>query len=78
MKNLRNGKYFNNTKTKYDIHVIEYQHRGLPHAHIVAQLHIKINNNNEACTWMDANINTTMPSHEDFEYFEAVNDFMMI
>ena len=36
--NLRNGKYFGGRKTAYDIRVIEYQHRGLPHFHLVCKL----------------------------------------
>ena len=36
--NLRNGKNFGNRKTVYDIRVIEYQHRGLPHFHLVCKL----------------------------------------
>jgi hypothetical protein len=36
--NLRNGKYFDGRKPIYGFHVIEYQYRGLPHAHLVARL----------------------------------------
>ena len=36
--NLRSGYYFGNRKIVYDLRVIEYQHRGLPHAHIVFKL----------------------------------------
>jgi hypothetical protein len=36
--NLRNGKYFGGRKTAYDIRVVEYQHRGLPHFHLVCKL----------------------------------------
>ena len=38
---LKNGEYVNNTtgnSTLYIMHVIEYQNRGLPHAHIVCKL----------------------------------------
>jgi len=35
---LRNGYFHNERKTMYDIYVIEYQNRGLPHAHIVYKL----------------------------------------
>jgi hypothetical protein len=35
--NLRNGKYFDGCKLSYHFHVIEYQYRGLPHAHLVAR-----------------------------------------
>jgi hypothetical protein len=36
--NLKIGKYFGSRKFEYIIYVIEYQHRGLPHAHIVVKL----------------------------------------
>jgi hypothetical protein len=35
--NLRNGKYFDGCEITYHFHVIEYQYRGLPHAHLVAR-----------------------------------------
>jgi hypothetical protein len=38
LHNLKKGKYFNNGKVQYIMYVIEYQHRGLPHAHIVVRL----------------------------------------
>ena len=38
MHNLRSGKYFGGKQTAYDIRVIEYQHRGLPHFHLVCKL----------------------------------------
>lgn len=35
LHNLRHGKYFGKQyKLRYIMHVIEYQHRGLPHAHV--------------------------------------------
>ena len=36
--NIRNGKYFCGSKFTYTFHVIEYQYRGLPHAHLVIRL----------------------------------------
>ena len=33
--NIKHGKYFGRRKTTYFLYVIEYQFRGLPHAHIV-------------------------------------------
>ncbi len=36
--NIRNGKYFGSRELPYHFHVIEYQYRGLPHAHLVARL----------------------------------------
>ena len=38
LTNLRNGKYFGGKKTCFIVNVIEYQERGLPHAHIVFRL----------------------------------------
>jgi hypothetical protein len=37
-KNIRNGKYFGGREITYTFHLIEYQFRGLPHAHIVLRL----------------------------------------
>ncbi len=36
--NIKNGKYFEMRKVSYIIHVIEYQYRGMPHAHMVFRL----------------------------------------
>jgi len=36
--NLRRGKYFGGREPEFDIRVIEYQHRGLPHFHMVAKM----------------------------------------
>jgi hypothetical protein len=36
--NIWNGKYFDGHEPTYSFHVIEYQYRGLPHAHLVAWL----------------------------------------
>jgi hypothetical protein len=36
--NIRNGKYFDGCEVIYTFHVIEYQYRGLPHAHLVVRL----------------------------------------
>jgi hypothetical protein len=38
LHNLRHGKYFGGDTTVFIIRVIEYQERGLPHAHIVYRL----------------------------------------
>ncbi len=48
--NIRNEKYFESREVIYIIHVIEYQYRGLPHAHIVFCLDYAhdINTNNQA------------------------------
>jgi hypothetical protein len=38
LSNLRNGHYFPGQEVVYIMNVIEYQHRGMPHAHIVVRL----------------------------------------
>jgi hypothetical protein len=38
LQNLKSGKYFGNRRTVYILRVIEYQHRGMPHVHIVIKL----------------------------------------
>ena len=44
--NIRNGKYFHGSKISYELHVIEYQYRGLPHAHMVIRLEDGIDTDN--------------------------------
>ena len=41
---LKNGRFFGGRRLAYSIRVIEYQERGLPHAHIVFKLKGKIIN----------------------------------
>jgi hypothetical protein len=36
--NIRKGKYFDGRELIYTFHVIEYQYRGLPRAHLVVRL----------------------------------------
>jgi len=65
MHNLRLGKYFGpDHKIIYEIRVIEYQQRGLPHVHIVVQLsnipHYNTERSMLTC-WIDQNINATLP-----------------
>jgi hypothetical protein len=55
LHNLRSGKYFGFRKTAYDIRVIEYQHRGLPHFHLVCKLQDMPDRDNSAdvVAWID-------------------------
>ena len=55
LHNLRNGKYFGCRKTAYDIRVIEYQHRGLPHFHLVCKLEDMPDRDTppDVITWID-------------------------
>ncbi len=53
--NIRNGKYFDDRELNYTFHVIQYQYRGLPHAHLVVRL--------------DNAHDIDDPNHEDLIYF---------
>jgi len=74
LKNIRSGKYFkimNATqlyhKIEFEVRVIEYQRRGLPHAHIVFKFHDDDNmpryeNKPALAAWIDYHINAIYPS----------------
>ena len=78
LANLRQGKYFpiKNSlkqwhKIQYEVRVIEYQRRGLPHAHIVLKfenhIHMPVyENKKELAKWIDYHITA--------EYPKTVND----
>jgi hypothetical protein len=82
--NLRNGKYFN-SKTAYIIHVIEFQHRGLPHVHIIYRLVNGPNHNDEeqCIAFIDKYLTTVMPvidenlSDEDILYVKLIKENML-
>jgi len=84
LHNLRSGKYFNG-KTCYIIRVIEYQFRGLPHAHIVFRLENGPCHSNvqECIAWIDTYICTRMPvlddnaSENDRRHLQLLTDNMM-
>jgi hypothetical protein len=48
--NLRAGYYFPGQKVNYLLHCIEYQERGMPHAHVVFQLIDRFLTESEECT----------------------------
>ena len=80
LTNLRGGKYFGGVKTSYLMYVIEYQNRGLPHAHTVFRLENGPSHlDREACKdWIETHICTTAftpdenSSAEDKRYYEYV------
>ena len=61
--NLKHGHYFDGQKCAYILHVIEYQHRGLPHAHIVYRLEDGPDHSSEAecVAFMDRYITAKKP-----------------
>jgi hypothetical protein len=85
LKNLRSGKYFKNeceVRSSHDIdylmHVIEYQHRGLPHAHIVVRLTNIAGEKPAMVEWIDKYISTTCPNEEENpKLHNAVKSFMI-
>jgi hypothetical protein len=95
LHNIRQGKYFDDEdlhgdsvvrrKVIYELRCIEYQHRGLPHAHIVIQLdNIPDSNDQIACgRWIDQYLTCEYPvvdgnsSPSDIEYYQAVKQNMI-
>ena len=77
--NLKNGKYFGGRKTIYKIYVIEYQHRGLPHAHIVVKLKDVDDNDKDAkLLFIDEHIRARFPPEgEDIEYARLIEEHMI-
>jgi hypothetical protein len=65
LKNIRNGAYFGPSQLAYVMRVIEYQHRGMPHAHIVLKLantpNVRINGEAPTSQWIDDMITARMP-----------------
>ncbi len=63
--NIRNGKYFESREVIYIIHVIEYQYRGLPHAHMVFCLDnahdIGIDNQDNLIDFVSRNLIAELP-----------------
>jgi hypothetical protein len=100
MHNLRNGKYFDDFANSqsgqpvrivhrgviYELHVIEYQHRGLPHAHIVLKLTNTPNfrtDRDGVSLWIESHISACMPvltetsTAEDRAYFHLVTKHLV-
>ena len=80
MFNLRHGHYFGGRTVLFEAMAIEYQHRGLPHAHIVVKLSDtpSKDDTNECRAWATEFIHTRMPSIvDDPEYYELVSKHMI-
>jgi hypothetical protein len=73
--NLNAGKYFNGQVPVYKIHVIEFQERGLPHAHIVFRLSDHPKNEAESLQFIKDFIRTdrVFDSHEFEKYTDEEN-----
>ncbi len=70
--NIRNGKYFKLREVIYIIPVIEYQYRGLPHAHMVFRLDnahdIDADNQDDLIDFVDRNFIAELPRFEGGEF----------
>ncbi len=70
--NIRDQKYFELREVIYIIHVIEYQYRGMPHAHMVFPLDsahdIDANNQEELIDFADRNFIAELPRFEEEEF----------
>ena len=74
--NLNAGKYFNGQVPVYKIHVIEFQERGLPHAHIVFRLSDHPKNEAESLQFIKDYIRTdrVFDTHEYEKYTDEENE----
>jgi hypothetical protein len=78
LKNMREGKYFDDIgedgdievrrEIIYELRVIEYQHRGLPHAHIIYKFgNIPDSEQTDLCLqWIDKNLSCKLPILNEF------------
>ena len=76
MNNLNAGKYFDGEVPVYTIYVIEFQERGLPHAHIVFRLSNHPKNEAESLQFIKDYIRTdrVFDSHEYEKYTDEENE----
>ena len=74
LHNLRHGHYFGGRGRIFEAMAIEYQHRGLPHAHIVFKLsNTPDKSDADACKeWATEYIHTRMPSAVDEPEYHAL------
>ncbi|XP_019190490.1 PREDICTED: uncharacterized protein LOC109184951 [Ipomoea nil] len=74
IKEIKNGKLFGRVKAV--IYTVEFQKRGLPHAHIL--LFLQATNDFTNPTFMDTIISAEIPDkRSDIEYYQAVEEFML-
>ncbi|XP_031116687.1 uncharacterized protein LOC116020348 [Ipomoea triloba] len=74
IKGLRTGELFGTVRAV--IYTIEFQKRGLPHAHIL--LFLANNDRNAGCNFIDKMIAAEIPDKEvDQEYYKCVEEFMV-
>ena len=86
LHNLRNGKYFRREnediskhRLEYEMMCIEYQHRGLPHAHIVVRLSDMPDDDDRdnKVQWIKDHIHSCAPRPHDCDYYtEARRDLV--
>lgn len=74
MQNIRNGHYFGGRGRIFEAMAIEYQHRGLPHAHIVFKLQNTPDKSDAAACkeWATEYIHSRMPSDVDEPEYHAL------
>jgi hypothetical protein len=64
LNKIRRGDYFDGMLVEYMMRVIEYQHRGFPHAHIVVKLRgapDKFSSKTDICQFIDKYISAELP-----------------
>jgi hypothetical protein len=79
-ENLKRGKYFEGLETIYLFRVIEYQKRGMPHAHVVVKLKDAPTADGDIerlIAWIDTHILARVPNETlEPELFALVHDHM--
>jgi hypothetical protein len=80
LHNLRAGKYFDHHQVVYEVHVIEYQNRGLPHAHIVFKLSDMPTKEDPVAqgVWIDKHISACLPVLSDNPSAEELRAFNLV
>lgn len=73
LKDLRDGVHFFGNKAAYIVAVVEFQWRGIPHAHIIYRFHDGSFLDNRAV--IELIFTTTMPDEED-EHYERTKRYM--
>jgi len=85
---IRNQEYFGPNHVSYIMRVIEYQYRGMPHAHIVVKLAsiptVQESGEPAVANWIDQNISARMPpalngysTQEEVKYRHLVETHMI-
>jgi hypothetical protein len=82
LEEIKKGRYFGaEHPVDYLMYVIEYQHRGMPHAHIVVKLRgapTSLDGHETCARWVDKHISAVMPTVNERDlYYRSVKKHMV-